>query len=427
MKRSTLIVGASLSVVLLTVSACGGAAGESGGSGDGAVQLVFRQFDPADQIEGLVTAVDVWNSENPDVQVQMETISPNNPQQFAREANSGSGPDVVHLALADVAFLAEPNVLLPVDDLLVSDPLDGADDLLATEMTVIDDTTWAVPWTADTMALVYRPDILADAGLEDTPETWEDLKTASAAIAESTDGATSGFCFPASGQQPAAQWFAINYYLWNHDQYFMDNSGGQWAPAVSEEFLADAMDYFNEFFAEGYTPTSFQAITDYADPAIASGLDTGSCAMAYMPPAAFRSISSQTDAELLTAPMPGGLKDGSSHLGGRALGINANTDHPEEAWRFIKYLMSADTFETYSQYPASAKTLTEMEVPENETGFTDQLPHSVPFYRHMGAPLTNASLQELVNQHFSAVYSGQSDSQEAARALLEAIERGLQG
>lgn len=417
-----------LSAVMVGTVAVGLLAGcASSESEDGVVNLTFRQFDPADQVEGLVEAVDAWNADNPDIQVELETVTPNNPQQFAREANSGSGPDVIHMALADVAFLAQPRVLTPLDDLMASDPLDGADELLATDMTVLDDTTWGVPWTADTMALVYRADVLEEAGIAETPETWEDFMEAAQQITERSGGATSGFCFAAGAPQNSAQWFPINYYLWNHDSFLIQNENGEWSVGVSEEGLADTIDYFNEFFTSGTTPASMQSLTDYADPAIAAGLDDGTCAMTYMPPAAFRSVRDQVSADLSTAPMPGGLVDGSTHLGGRALGINANSEHAEEAWEFIKYLMSADTFATYSQYPASAQTLTELDVDPSEQGFIDQLPHSVPFVKYIGAPVTIASLQELINQQFSAVYSGQSDSATAARTIIETIEQGLQG
>lgn len=399
----------------------------SSGGEEGTVNLTFRQFDPADQVEGLVEAIDAWNAENSDIQVELETVTPNNPQQFAREANSGSGPDIIHMALADVAFLAQPRILLPLDEMMSSEPLDGAEELLATDMTILDDTTWGVPWTADTMALVYRPDVLADAGFSETPETWDEFQTVAEKITSDSGGGTSGFCFAAGAQQSSAQWFPINYYLWNQDNFLLENEGGEWSVGVSEDDLADTIDYFNGFFTSGTTPVSMQSLTDYADPAIAAGLNDGSCAMAYMPPAAFRAVQDQVSAELATAPMPGGLVDGSTHLGGRALGINANSEYPDEAWQVIKYLMSADTFETYSQYPASAKTLTELDVDPAEQGFVDQLPHSVPFVKYIGAPVTIASLQELVNQQFSAVYSGQSDSRTAARTIIDTIEQGLQG
>lgn len=423
MKATRYIPALVVGTLAIGLAGCGAASEDDAG----VVSLTFRQFDPADQVGGLVEAVDAWNAANPEIQVALETVTPNNPQQFAREANSGSGPDIIHMALADVAFLAQPKVLLPLDDLVTSNPLDGADDLLATDMTTLDGTTWGVPWTADTMALVYRPDVLADAGISETPETWEEFQTVAETITAKSGGSVSGFCFAAGAPQSSAQWFPINYYLWNHDTFLIRNEGGEWEAGVSQAELEDTIDYFNTFFTNGTTPTSMQALTDYADPAIAAGLDDGTCAMTYMPPAAFRAVRDQIGAELATAPMPGGLVDGSTHLGGRALGITANTDHPEEAWEFIKFLMSADTFETYSQYPASAKTLSELEVDPTEQGFVDQLPHSVPFVKYIGAPVTIASLQELINQQFSAVYSGQSDSATAAKTILDTIENGLQG
>ncbi|WP_159622355.1 ABC transporter substrate-binding protein [Ruania rhizosphaerae] len=424
MKTSRYIAAAAVGALAATLAACGGEGAEPD---DGVVRLTFRQFDPADQIQGLVQAVDTWNADNPDIQVELETVTPNNPQQFAREANSGSGPDLIHIALADAAFLADPNILLPLDELMTEQPLEDADSLLATDMTILEETTWAIPWTADTMAMVYREDVLADAGVSGTPSDWPEMLDVAGQITDSSGGEVSGFCFAAGAQQQAAQWFAINYYMWNNDFQLIENNGGDWSVGATQDQLAGAIDYFNSFFTEGITPTSMQAITDYADPSVAAGLGDGTCAMTFMPPAAFRAVQEQVDAELLTAPMPGGLDDGSTHLGGRALGINANTEHQDEAWQVVQYLLSAETFETYDQYPASASTITQLDVDPAEQGFVDQLPHSVPFVRYIGAPITIASLQELVNQQFSAVYSGQSDSATAAQAIIDAIERELQG
>lgn len=422
MKTPRSITAVSVAAFVLALAACGG----SGAEDDGVVRLSFRQFDPADQIEGLVEAVEAWNEEHADIQLELETLTPNNPQQFAREANSGSGPDIVHIAFADVAFLAEPSILLPLDELMAEAPLPDADSLLATEMTVLDDTTWAVPWTADTMALVYREDALADAGFDHTPSDWDELLDMAGTITDSSDGQVSGFCFAAGAPQSAAQWFAINYYMWSNDFQLIEKNGDDWTVGATEDELAGAVDFFNAFFTEGITPTSMQALTEYGDPAVIAGLGDGTCAMTYMPPAAFRAAQEQVEADLATAPMPSGLEDGATHLGGRALGINANTDHPDEAWQVVQYLLSATTFETYDQYPASASTLTQLDVDPAEQGFVDQLPHSVPFVRYIGAPITIAALQELVNQQFSAVYSGQVDSTTAARAIIESIERELQ-
>lgn len=415
MRRRTVLAAGLLAAPL---ASCAGRGNEG--------ERVFRQFDPADQVGGLAETIESWNAEHPDYRIAMETLSPNNPQQFAREANAGSGPDIAQLAFTDVSFMAEPRILTPLDDLMASSPAEGGDDLLATDMTTYDGSMWAVPWTADTMALVYRPDVLEQAGITETPQDWEELAGVAAKITQDSGGEVSGFVFPAGAQFSSAQWFPINYYLWAHGSQLIRADGGTWSVGVSEQQLVDTLEYFTSYFTEGITPVSMQATTDYGDPSIIGSLDDGTCAMTFMPPAAFRTARESVGAELMTAPMPGGLEDGATHLGGRALGINANCEEPEAAWEFVKFLMSPETFENYPQYPASATTLDQVDVDPSEQGYVDQLPHAESFARYADAPITIASLQELVNQQFSAVYSGQSEPPEAARKILSTLTTELE-
>ncbi|MFC5826055.1 ABC transporter substrate-binding protein [Nonomuraea insulae] len=423
------VAAAMLSCLVVSLAACSDSDSESE---PGTVTLIFRQFDPESEVGGLATAIDAWNKSNPRVQVEMQTLSPNNVQQFAREANSGSGPDIDQIGYTDVAFLARPRILLPLDDYLAKDPLPGGTkSLLATDMVSVGGKTWAIPWTADTMALVYNPKALSAAGIKSPPTTWEQLATDAKQISSSSSGKTSGFCFPASGSATSAQWFAINYYLWSHGGALVrKDSSGRWQTGVSPASLTAAIQYFADLFATGAAPKANQAVQDYSDPTIANALATGSCAMSYAPPSTFGTVHRQAETAgttLMTAPMPSGLTDGATHLGGRALGINRNTEHPAEAWSVVKYLVSATTFKTYGQYPASAKTLTELPVPKAQQGYVDQLPHSRSFARYIGSEMTIASIQLLVNQRFSAVYSGQSTSSQAAAAILDGLAEGLKG
>ena len=422
--RMAVAMIATLTTALL--SACGG----SGSGGDsGNVQLVFRQFDPANEVQGLQQAVDSWNSAHPEIHVDMQTLSPGNSQQFAREANGGSGPDINLIGYVDVGFLAKPKILTPLDELMKKDPLDRpSDDLLATDMVTFDGQMWALPWTADTFALTYRPDALEQAGIPAPPSTWEGLAE-SARKVSSGGGKTAGFCFAGAGSANSAQWFAINYYLWSHGATLIKkDSSGSFQPGATRQQLASAMDYFNGLFTSGATPTSYKAVSDYTDPSITGALANGSCAMSYEPPQTLRAIVGKAaDGAVLTAPMPAGLQDGNTHLGGRALGINANTKHPEAAWQFVKYLASPATFKTYNQYPASKSILQSLDVPKSEQGFVKQLPHSQSFARYVGSAMTINSIQQLVDQQFSAVYSGQRSSSDAAQALLDGLSKGLKG
>src|SRR5699024_2587969 len=151
--------------------------------------------------------------------------------------------------------------------------------------------------------------------------------------------------------------FPINYYLWAHGTQLIQADGETWTVAVDESDLVEAMEYFDAYFTQGITPTALQAITDYGDPSIVGALDDGSFAMTFMPPAAFRAAREKVGAELRTAPMPGGLEDGSTHPGGRALAVHANRTGPEAAWDVPSLLPRAQTFARYTLHPASARTL----------------------------------------------------------------------
>ncbi|MET0423951.1 MAG: extracellular solute-binding protein [Actinoplanes sp.] len=407
-------VAASMAAVLLAgLAAC---SGDDDSDSGGQVTLVFRQFDPESEIGGLKTAIDTWNTGHPDIQVKLETLSPNNVQQFAREANSGSGPDIDQIAFADVASIAKPKILKPLDGYLKD-----TGDLLATDMVTVDDKVWALPWTADTMALVYNKEALSKAGITAPPTTWEDLAADAAKIKD-------GFCFPAAGSATSAQWFAINYYIWSHGGTLVQkDTSGAWSAGVTEQQLTSALDFFNGLFTSGATGKALQSVDNYSDPSIVNGLATGSCAMSYMPPATFATLTKQAGDKVTSAPMPGGLTDGNTHLGGRALGINANSKHPDQAWQVIQYLAGADTFKTYTQYPAAKSTLTQVDVPAAQKGYVEQLAHSKSMGRYIGSDMTVASMQQLINQQFSAVYSGQSTSADAAKAILDGIAKGLKG
>lgn len=422
MTRNRIWAGALALTLVATAGACGGSEPADGGP----VTLTLRQFDPPAETAGLQQALDAWNQAHPETQVEMETLSgADSMQQFAREANSGSGPDVVQIGFVNVKDLAQPKILAPVDDLMEQSPLDS--DLasyLALDMNQFEGKTWALPWTVDTFAMAYNSEVLAEAGVDGPPTTWEELATQAATITEEVEGTSSGFCFAGSSSAAAGQWFAINYYLWSHGAGLVTEDGGTWRVGASEEQLTGALDYFNGLFTSGATAKSMAAVESINDPQIVDGVTGGSCAMTMMAPQTFRQAR-QNNEELKTAVMPDGLTDGSTHLGGRSLGINASSEHQEQAWELVKFLSSAEAFETIPQYPASSSVLSALDVKAGEDGYAEQLPHSRSFGRYIGGPVPVATLQKIVDSEFGAVYSGQKSSADAARSIVQQLEAEL--
>jgi multiple sugar transport system substrate-binding protein len=385
------------------------------------VELVFRQFDPPTETAGLVAAVDAWNASHPDIQVKMETMSgADTLAQLAREVPAGAGPDIQHLAFVWTRDLARSGLLMDLDPMLKSDPPGkGIDDFLAVDLATLDGKIYGVPWSADTFAMAYRPDLLQAAGLA-FPDTWDDLATASKKLSNG-DGQY-GFCFPAGSAPDSGMWILANYYLWSNGSTLLEEtSPGQWKIGVTAENLAAAMDYFNAYFTDGMAPESLITVNSWGDPELVGGLGRGDCAITFFPPQTFRAAEGQSEEPLMTAQIPAGTAKRISHLGGRALGINPNTKHPKEAWEFLRYLTGPETFKTYNQYPAQKSLLSSLDFPETEQGYVKMLPLAQTFERYISSPIPVSTMTALINREFGAVFSGQRTSEEASQNVLKEL------
>lgn len=392
------------------------------------VNLIFRQFDPPTETAGLQMAIDAWNASNPDIQVRMETMAGGDTlAQLAREIPAGAGPDIQHMAFVWTRDLARSNLLLDLGPLIEAEaPGAGIDDFLALDLATLDGKIYGMPWSADTFAMAYRPDLLEAAGVT-LPDTWDELTTAAQALSNG-DGQY-GLCFPAGSSPDSGMWTLANYYLWSNGSTLIDqDASGNWEIAASAEDLAAAMSYFNGFFAAGTAPESLITVNSWGDPELIGGLGRGDCAITFFPPQTFRAAAGQSDMPLETGMIPSGSVKRISHLGGRALGINPNTKHPEQAWAFLRYLLSPQTFKTYNQYPAQKSVLDTLDFPQNEQGYVDMLPQAQTFERYISSPIAVSSMTGLINREFGAVFSGQRSPQEASQIVLDELatllERG---
>ena len=394
-----------------------------------AQDIIFRQFDPPNEISSLTEAVDAWNQNNPDAQVQLESISSNDAlNTYAREAQAGGGPDIVQLGFAWLPELIDSNLILNLDSLVSSSPLgQGIEDFLANDLATANGSLYAVPWTADTFVMAYRPDALEAASIQNFPDTWDALQSAVATLTVDADGDGRtdqyGFCFSAGSGLNSSTWFLSNYYLWsNGDSLITQTADGSWAPGISADNLAGAMAYLNSFFENRQTPRSMVALTSFSDPELTSGLAQGDCAITFFPPQTFRTAEQGSEADLMTAAVPNGSETRVSHLGGRALGINPNSEQAENAYAFVQYLVSADVMATIPQYPAQQSLLDSLSFPENEVGFVEMLPEAVTFKRYTDSPAPLPGLAEATTREFASVFSGQKSAESAANDLLAAIE-----
>lgn len=394
------------------------------------VELSFR-FNDSER-EEMRAALDEFEAANPGITVDLQTIAwKDSRDQFLRESAVGQGPDVVHIAFVWTQEMAEAEAVLPIEDLVqYGEFANGFEDFIATDLTMYDGKAYGVPWSADTWAMVYRTDLLAEAGITEKPASWSDLMDASRKIKEAT-GKT-GFSFPAANQI----WFPVNYYLWSNGSEFISSDGnGGFKVGASRDQIVEAMNYFKSYIDEGLASKSILGIDQPHDPALMQALLDGSQGMALMPTntyrqllAAFEEANPGAEVPFDSGVMMAGSDGPKTHLGGRTLVVNSSTKHPEESWKLLQFLTSAPLFEKYytNQFPAQKSMLAEIEYRDEELGFSEQLAKNT---RTWGAYAESGvgvgPLWNVTSRAFGSALSGQTSPEDAADDLIAEINRML--
>ncbi len=251
MKRNSLAVGAALAVAALALGGCAAQTPTEPG-GDGAEEMpetltVWVMGDSSANFDSLVkpfedeTGIDVET-----VAVPWDAID----QKFTTAVASGDGPDLLQIGISKLRTFAESGALLTLDDAAIADypNLAAANfiDGVAGEATAIGGEVVSMPWVADTRVLFTRTDILAEAGYDAPPATWDELREYAATLAERGDGQY-GYYIP--------QWDSALPVLMTWDQ------GGDIVNADGEiDFgtpeLDKAVDLYTGLYADGSVPVN---------------------------------------------------------------------------------------------------------------------------------------------------------------------------
>ncbi|WP_449537860.1 extracellular solute-binding protein [Ferdinandcohnia sp. Marseille-Q9671] len=178
MLKKLLSVSVILSVLLL--AACGSSEEKSSGSKDGKIELSFWNSWSEDSPENdvMLDRVEAFKKENPDITLKMESIPPDQYKTKLKTQAAGKQlPDLIQTwPGAELRPLAEGGVLMPIDD-IVGDWKDTVIPAETLEDYAIDGKQYAIPGNqVFTSIIYYDKDMVAKAGFEEFPTTYEDLK-----------------------------------------------------------------------------------------------------------------------------------------------------------------------------------------------------------------------------------------------------------
>jgi multiple sugar transport system substrate-binding protein len=395
------------------------------------VTITFRFNDTEPEVRG---AIDNFEKLHPDIKIDLQRIGWRDARdQFLREAATGGGPDVAHVAQVWVKEFGEAGATMALNDFLKKDPpSNGFADFNAQDLaTGKDGKVYGLPWTLDTWALVYNTDVLKAAGIDKLPQTWPELRETSLAVYKKT-GKT-GYGFPAGSSASGAIWFLANSYWWSFGKSMMiQKDDGSYAIGLSAADIAEAMNYYKAFMDAGDNPKSDLAASDAHDPAILQALVSGNQAIGAMPPNTFKQVLDAYAAAnpgkplpFASSPFPMGSATRGSMFGGRMLVINANTAHAEAAWTFVKYMASEEVFAKYyrTQFPAQKSLLKKVDFGPELKGFAEQLQYSRSWGPYSTGPIPLGVMWNSTGRAFGTALSGQRSTDEAAKDLRQELDK----
>ena len=196
------------------------------------------KFEAANENIDLVVDVVSWN----DIYTVVNT----------RIAN-GEAPDLLNIdGFAD--YQAD-GLLLPASEWVSEETYAKFFDSFL-EQSVVDGTVWAVPDLASARALYYNADILAAAGVESAPATWDELVAACQAI-KAYDPEIYPWGVDMTTDEGQA---CFAYYAWNNAGGFVD-ADGNWTLNSAEN--AEAVNFIVGMVKDGLTNTDPTTETRY--------------------------------------------------------------------------------------------------------------------------------------------------------------------
>ena len=288
----------------------------------------------------LEEAIEAYEKDHPNVTIEL--VSPPYESAETKVASmlaAGQEVDIVEIRDNSVGAWVNNGFLYELDELVAG--WDGKDELVDAALLAgasMGDATYFIPQYLYVKALMVRTDILEKLGVTEMPKTTDEFY---AVCKQITDPAKGQYAFALRGTGSPCKTTDImwatevpdisldNLYLTNDGQFYMDSEGGRKA----------LNDYYG-LFTECCPPDAVN--WGYNDQI--NGFVSGTTPFLVQDPDAVGSVSGSLSPDQYTAiPMPVGAS-GKRYLdyGYAGLAVAAASEHPAEAFDFIKYMISAE-------------------------------------------------------------------------------------
>lgn len=319
MRRSSRgLILAALAATTVLLTACGTPAGSP------RVELTIWAWADLD------AAVELWNAQHPDVQVEVSTPAQGDPlvTRLITANRAHQMPDLAQVEYQNLPSLVVAGAVADLTESLA--PVRDGFDPTALAQVEFDGRLYAVPQDVAPMMLFYRADLFAELGLS-VPRTWDEFRAVGEQVRAidpdrylTTFSATDPGWFAGLAQQAGAQWWRL------------DERG--WQVRIDDEATRRVATYWDELVDADivqaqpmYTPqwnTQLNDGTLLAWPSATWG------------PGVLEGVAPDTRGRWAMAPLPqwepGAQATGT--WGGSTTVVGQSSDHVAEAAEFARWL-----------------------------------------------------------------------------------------
>jgi multiple sugar transport system substrate-binding protein len=211
------------------------------------------------------------------------------------------------------------------------------------DTTVVDGTSYGVPWYVETRLIYYRTDLAEQGGFNQAPADWAELTQLAQAQVDA--GAKYGISLQPGG---TGSWQTFMPFFWQAGGEMLDESGSF---TLDSDACVEALTFYDSFFENGLTPP---AVSDVPVEGQFANGEVGS----FISGPWMIGIVTEAGADRATwtvAHQPTETT-GTSFIGGSNLAVLDQSDNKPAAWAFIEYLSRPEVqvqwYETASALPS---------------------------------------------------------------------------
>jgi multiple sugar transport system substrate-binding protein len=345
MTRHWRLVAVAAAAIVLAACGRGGDTSQEGAKpvGEGKASGEITVWAMGTEGEKLSAFAADFTKENPDAKVTVTAVPWDAAHQKLASAIAGQQtPDVSMVGTTWMGEFAKTGALdvAPAGVVDKSAFFSGAWDT-----TVVDGTSYGVPWYVETRVLFYRTDLAAKAGVTAPPQDWDALKALAKGLKEK-GGAQWGINLMPGG---TGSWQTVLPFAWSNGATIVD--GDRFT--LDSPQVTEALAYYQSYFTEKLSPT------DLAPGALEQGFINGTIGAFVSGPWHVGLLTEQGGPAIAgkfsVAPMPR-KKSATSFVGGSDLAVFKDAKNRDGAWKFVQWLSRPEVqvkwYQTVKDLPA---------------------------------------------------------------------------